>query len=415
MVAKISIGSSLFGALSYNQNKVDKEQGKVLAANKIMQPLDGHFDLHSCMNCFSQQLPSDCKTEKPVIHISLNPHPDDVLTDEELTTIGEEYMKRLGYGNQPYMIFKHEDISRRHIHIVSLRVDSCGKKINDKFEHIRSKEITRALEKEYGLFPAERKQQKEEWHTTPIDYRQGNLKHQLSNTLKPLVRMYRFQSLNEYRALLSFYRVGVEEVKGEVNQRSYNGLIYSVLNEQGEKIGTPFKASLLDKSLGYKGIQEHITESTNEIKEKLLKERIRSLVTTTWQSTHSETKFIAQLKKNGIDVLFRRNKTGRIYGVTFIDHQSHVALNGSRLGKNYSANVFNDLFRDIQSHDNQQSIPQQMSLSKSSREYSTVDSEEGSLGSILSLLTPDTQSSDNDYTVPHWKKKRKKRRPGQQF
>ena len=415
MVAKISIGSSLFGALSYNQNKVDKEQGKVLAANKIMQPLDGHFDLHSCMNCFSQQLPSDCKTEKPVIHISLNPHPDDILTDEQLTAIGEEYMKSLGYGNQPYMIFKHDDISRAHIHIVSLRVDSSGRKINDKFEHIRSKEITRALEKEYGLLPAERKLQGKEWCINPVDYRQGNLKHQLSNTLKPLVSTYRFQSLNEYRALLSLYHVGVEEVKGEVNQRSYNGLIYSALNEQGDKIGTPFKASLLGKSVGYKSIQEHMIESASEIKEKRSKGRIRSLVMAARQSTHSETEFVGQLRKGGIDVLFRRNETERIYGVTFIDHQNHVVLNGSRLGKDYSANIFNDLFRDIQLHERQQPVSQQMLSFESSREYSTVNNEEGSLGSILSLLTPDTQTSDNDYIVPHWQKRRKKRRPGQQL
>ncbi len=33
-----------------------------------------------------------------------------------------------------------------------------------------------------------------------------------------------------------------------------------------------------------------------------------------------------------------------IYGVTFIDHENRTVLNGSRLGKDFSANVFNDLF-----------------------------------------------------------------------
>ena len=146
MVAKISVGSSLFGALSYNQNKVDEEQGKVLLSNRMFESEDGNFSIRRCMECFDMHLPADLKTEKPIIHISLNPHPDDVLSDSQLADIAKEYMDKLGYGNQPYMVYKHEDIARHHIHIVSIRVDDTGKKINDKFEHIRSKQITRELE-----------------------------------------------------------------------------------------------------------------------------------------------------------------------------------------------------------------------------------------------------------------------------
>lgn len=129
MVAKISTGQSLYGALAYNQEKVDEGHAKILAANLVLQPEDGQFSIGDCMKDFQRWMPSHYRTEKPVIHISLNPHPDDVLTDEQLTAIGEEYMQKLGYGNQPYLIFKHEDIDRRHIHIVSLRVDSTGKRL----------------------------------------------------------------------------------------------------------------------------------------------------------------------------------------------------------------------------------------------------------------------------------------------
>ena len=61
------------------------------------------------------------------------------------------------------------------------------------------------------------------------------------------------------------------------------------------------------------------------------------------QTARSRKELERQLKKQGIDVVFRQNDNGRIYGVTFIDHDSRVVLNGSRLGKEYSANVFNDL------------------------------------------------------------------------
>ena len=51
-----------------------------------------------------------------------------------------------------------------------------------------------------------------------------------------------------------------------------------------------------------------------------------------------------QLLKNGISVLFRKNDSGRIYGVTFIDHKQKFVFNGSRLGKDFSANVFQEKF-----------------------------------------------------------------------
>lgn len=104
MVAKISTGQSLYGALAYNQEKVDEGHAKILAANLVLQPEDGQFSIGDCMKDFQRWMPSHYRTEKPVIHISLNPHPDDVLTDEQLTAIGEEYMQKLGYGNQPYLI-----------------------------------------------------------------------------------------------------------------------------------------------------------------------------------------------------------------------------------------------------------------------------------------------------------------------
>ncbi len=59
------------------------------------------------------------------------------------------------------------------------------------------------------------------------------------------------------------------------------------------------------------------------------------------------------MKEKGIGVIFRQNETGRIYGVTFIDHKSQTVLNGSRLGKEFSANMFNERFGE-NNHSNKQ-------------------------------------------------------------
>ena len=145
----------MFGALAYNQNKVDNEDAKVLFSNRMLLNEDGNFSIGECMHSFEMQMPVQLSTKKPIVHISINPHPEDVLSDQQLADIAQEYMQKLGYGNQPYLVYKHEDIDRHHIHIVGLRVDENGKPLNDKFEHRRSKQITRELEKKYDLHPAE--------------------------------------------------------------------------------------------------------------------------------------------------------------------------------------------------------------------------------------------------------------------
>ena len=332
----------MFGALAYNQNKVDSGEAKVLFSNRMLLGEDGNFSIGECMRSFEMQMPVQLSTKKPILHISINPHPEDVLTDQQLSDIAREYMRKLGYGDQPYLVYKHEDIDRHHIHIVGLRVDESGRPLNDKFEHRRSKQITRELEKKYGLHPAERKERAERPELKKVDYTAGDVKHQIGNTVKAACYGYRFQSFGEYKALLATYNICAEEVKGEINGKPYQGIVYSATNDKGEKVSNPVKASRIGKSVGYEAVQRRMEKSGEVIKDKKLKERTRKIVADAVRNTHSRKELERELKKQGIEVVFRQNDSGRIYGVTFIDHDSRVVLNGSRLGKEYSANVFNE-------------------------------------------------------------------------
>ena len=160
MVAKISVGSSLYGAIAYNGEKINEAQGRLLTTNRIYNDGSGTVDIGKAMEGFLTFLPPQMKIEKPVVHISLNPHPEDVLTDIELQNIAREYLEKLGFGNQPYLVFKHEDIDRHHLHIVTVNVDENGKRLNRDFLYRRSDRIRRELEQKYGLHPAERKNQR---------------------------------------------------------------------------------------------------------------------------------------------------------------------------------------------------------------------------------------------------------------
>lgn len=346
MVAKISVGKSLYGALAYNGEKINEAKGRLLTTNRIYNDGTGTVDIRKAMEGFLACMPEHTRVEKPVLHISLNPHPDDVLTDGQLAEIGREYMQRLGYGNQPYLVFKHEDIGRHHIHIVSLRVDSEGRKVSDKFEYRRSKEITELLEQKYGLHPAEGRKKGEEWQLKPVDVAKGDIKRQIACTLKPLLELYSFRTMGELRALLSLYNIGVEEVKGEIGGRTYHGILYTALDGNGETAATPIKSSRLGKTAGAQQLDRKMRESAARIKSDPCRERLRPLVAEALRRSVDERDFRSRLAKEQIDLVLRRNGTGRIYGVTFIDHRSRTVLNGSRLGKEFSANTLDRCFQE---------------------------------------------------------------------
>lgn len=418
MVAKINIGSNLYGALAYNQEKVDEGLGKVLGANLVFEPADGRFNVSECMEDFMQFVPAHFRTEKPVFHVSINPHPDDCLTDDQLTDIGREYMEKLGYGNQPYLIFKHEDIGREHIHIVSLRVNSEGKKIDGYKEHERSKEITEHLERKYNLHPAEGQKRTEQWELSPVDISKGDLKKQIASVIKPLASMYHFQSMGEYKAVLSLYNIHVEELKGEAKGKPYRGLQYSAMDDNGEKAGNLLKSSIFGKTVGYDGLEKRMEKSAERIKTKNLKAHTLKFVSEAKGNSLNESEFRAKLRQQGIDVLFRRNDDGRIYGATFIDHTTRTVLNGSRLGKEFSANVFNDLYGGKQEQTQEPIKDTRLSdiynVQPATQQENNHTSDDSVTGGIFSILAPEPGNHPKE-EIPLPRRKKKKRRYGRQM
>ena len=344
MIAKITVGTSLYGALAYNGLKVNEGEGRLLAVNRIFDNGSGQVDVARAEQDFKRFMPEQVRTRNKVIHISLNPHPDDLLTDMELEQLAREYLDRLGYGDQPYLVFKHEDISRHHLHIVSVNVDENGRRLNRDFIHRRSKRITSELEKKYGLHPADRRQHRTDNPLRRVDVSQGDVKRQVSNVAKAVMAGYKFRTMGEYRALLSLYNVTVEEAHGMVNGREYHGLVYSATDDAGNKTGNPFKASRIGKSVGYEAVQCRFEFSKEQIRDKRLAEMTRKTVVAALARTYRREEFVTLLRDKGVDVVFRHTEEGRIYGATFIDHRTGCVLNGSRLGREFSANALQEHF-----------------------------------------------------------------------
>lgn len=421
MIAKITGGKSIYGVLKYNGLKAEDGKAEILLQNNMLESPDNRFDLGLCMRSFVPYLFANRRTEKPVIHISLNPDPKDRVTDRELLEMAQRYMEEMGYGNQPYIVFKHTDIDRQHLHVVSVRVDESGKKIKSDFENRRSMEICRRLEQEYGLHVAGKEERTDTPELKKLNYPRGDVKRQVGNIVKYLFENYRFQSFGEFRTLLELFNVTVEEVKGAVYGRPYHGLLYVATDDNGKRTGTPLKSSLFGKSVGREALEARFKESAQLIREERIRERLYLVLKQVMPQARNREDFTEQLKAKGIGVVFRENESGRIYGVTFIDHGKRTVLNGSRLGKEFSANVFQEKFTENQQigsvnliHENQDWNYRQ-AYNGNSQAKPFEKRQEHETGALCGLLKfPSNPVPDN--AEPLWieeqRRKRKKKKRG---
>lgn len=428
MIAKIGRGSNLYGALAYNQLKVEKENGQILFTNRMIETPNGLYSVTQLARSFEPYLIANRNTEKSTLHISLNPDPKDNVSDEKFKLMAQKYMQEMGYGEQPFVVFKHTDIDRTHIHIVSVCVNEEGKKISDKFEKRRSMNVCRELENKYGLISATEKGHRQNdkiFH--PVNYQTGDVKSQIASVVRHLPKYYQFQTLGEYNALLSFFNITTEKVETELKGKIRQGLLYIPLNEKGERSGHPFKASLFGKNAGLSALELHFEESKESLKSHSAKLTIKDAVTIALQSTNDEKNFKKQLAEQGINVMVRRNDTGRIYGITFIDHNSKTVWNGSRLGKEFSANTFNDYWNHNIKPDIKKPVELQSKISKPNDTdlpaeqphhlfdfLNTSEKHEDVLIETLSGLLPEAQGEDyEEQDFANKIKKKRKRKRGQ--
>ena len=321
---------SLYGALEYNKLKLDNGEAKAIFANNIIVPRNelDRLKLPYLQRCFQPYLDQNR------------------LDEQQLRIMAQEYMEQLGYGEQPYVVYLHKDIDREHLHIVSLRVKLDGTAISSSNERRRSKAITEELERKYGLHPAEESLRKNDIDNLKvIDYKRGDLKQQTASIVRTILEKYQFASVRELNTLFVPFNLSVTELTGETNGKHYEGIVYSVLNETGERIGRPIRSSDIGKDVGYKALKRKEAQGQKTIREDTaLMNRLRQIIRSAVSPGITRESFEKALHTQNMDVIFRQNEQGRITGATFIDHTAGIVFNGSRLGKEYSANKFQELF-----------------------------------------------------------------------
>ena len=142
----------------------------------------------------------------------------------------------------------------------------------------------------------------------------------------------------ELNAVLKLYNVVADRGSEKSSIYQNNGLVYRVLDSNGEKIGVPIKASLIYSKPTLKNIEARF--ESNERERQRYKQRVMNAIdfAVLKKPNQSLTDLIKAVQKENIHVVLRQNDDGIIYGITYIDHHTKCVFNGSHLGKRYSAN-----------------------------------------------------------------------------
>jgi len=422
MVAKITIPKSIEAVLNYNEKKVQKGAAECLyAANYLSEVKNMNF--YQKLNGFVMLNNLNSRATTKTIHISLNFDPSEKLSNDKLIEVANVYMEKIGFGQQPFLVYKHEDAGHPHIHIVSTAIKGDGSRINThNIGRNQSEKARKEIEQQYVLIKAEQQQKLMKPGIKPVDaqkamYGKSETKCSISNVVGAVFSQYKFTSLPEFNAALKQFNVVADRGKEEGRIYKNRGLVYRILDNDGNKVGVPIKAS----SIGCKPILDNLEKkfTTNEVSKEPLKQRTKNTIDECLQlSSGSIKNLVTILKQKNIYTVLRQNAEGRLYGITFVDNQNKVVFNGSDLGKGYSAVALQTRL----AKGNENSLAQNETKGSSSsgtiikeiyfnKQQDKTISTNAKNENLLDVLLSTKEQYENTPTSLLKKKKKKKKRP----
>lgn len=343
MVAKVISGKNIRGLLNYNENKVGEGVAHCIAASGFGCDPQG-LTFSDKLNRFRNVTALNQKVRTNAIHISLNFDVTEKLTNEQLSTIASDYMTQIGFGEQPYLVYRHTDAAHPHVHIITTNVRTDGKRIDiHNIGRNESEKARKEIEIGYGLVRAESRKKKRELEPAQVEravYGKSETKRSISNVVRVVTRSYKYTSLPELNAILRQFNVVADRGAEGTQMHNKKGLLYSLLDENGNRTGVPIKASsIYDKPI-LVNLEKRF--KLNEALRKPFRAGLKTTIDQVLKKPLSKDAFVKALASRGVFVLFRENEEGRIYGITFVDNRNNVVFNGSDLGKAYGAKAILD-------------------------------------------------------------------------
>jgi hypothetical protein len=343
MVAKITTPHSILRVLNYNEKKVQRGAAECIYAGNFLLEANG-LNFYNKLDTFKHRTELNQRATTKMLHISLNFHPAEKISQEKLISIASLYIQKIGFATQPFLVYQHHDAGHPHIHIITTSILENGKRINTyNIGKNQSEMAWKEIEKQFNLIKASGRKLDNESDLKPLEpqkiqYGFTETKRSITNVLDEVINHYKYTSLPELNAVLKLYNLIAD--RGREGGRIYKnrGLVYRILDNENKKIGVPIKASSIYSKPTLNFLEEKFIE--NKKAREPFKQKLKTAIDWTLSKKPSTiSQFIKDLQREKINVSLRRNGSGFLYGITFIDHRTKSVFNGSDLGKSYSASA----------------------------------------------------------------------------
>lgn len=282
MIVKILSSASNFAGIHYNERKNDAGKSELLCAENFGSlALNSNPSKADYVNYLKSFCNRNTRVKKVQFHAIVSAKGKDYSLDK-LKNIGVQFLQAMGYGNNPYLLYHHSDTDHRHIHLISTRVDRSGKKVDDRFEKLRSQKVMHEILMRDPHYEADQC---------------------LDQAMK-----YQFSTLAQFKLLLELKGFKAVEAGDKVSMVKY---------------GTVLRA--LDPGPIEQRMHAHTFPKARATQlQALFKKYAVGDIDTQWADYMK--------KKFGLDILFHRKPGYETpYGYTVVDHATKSVFKGSQI------------------------------------------------------------------------------------
>ncbi|MBV7530441.1 relaxase/mobilization nuclease domain-containing protein [Chitinophaga sp. sic0106] len=413
MVARVNASRSLRNALHYNENKV-RQSTAVLIHSRNFAKDTQQLGITDKLGTLQNLAARNERTKVNSVHISLNFDPSEKLDDVTFQRIADSYLQKIGFGDQPYLVYKHEDASHPHIHIVTTNIKRNGKRIAlHNIGKNQSEKARKQIEKDFNLVRADSKQRQQAYEVKPVNAEKllygknaaSGTKRAIANVLDTVLPKYKYTSLPELNAVLRQYNIVADQGSKESRIYKSGGLVYRVLDANGQKVGVPIPASHIYNKPTLKNLEKNFLK--NQVQRRPHMQRVRNavdyIIATKGRITLTELQ--NYLQKERISLVVRQNADGIVYGLTYVDHKTQSVFNGSDLGKPYSSNQMQQRIRQIPVMRPETPLIKQHTSNSQKNEQTQAGAVKGAVESVFDIEKESSPQAEFDER----KKKKRKR------
>ena len=354
-------------SITYNELKVVHKQAQCIVAENFLKDLH-HLTIDDKHDRFLRlsQLNERVRTS---LHITLNFDPTDELSNEQVQKISRSYMKEIGFERQPYLVYRHYDAGHPHCHIVTSHIQADGDPMDlYNLGRNQSEKARLRLEEEYNLVTAEQKlrlrqQQKLEINgVQKITYGLRSTARAVSEVLEHVTQKYKYTDLEELNTVLRLYNVEAYRGREDSQLYQHRGLLYRILDENGNYIGVPLKASFFDCKPTLDNLEEKMKLNQTlklEHKQRLeLNVRIALLDRPVLLLRPCETlkECTQKLQRDHIRMVLRQDKEGNCHQAVYIDLTNKCVYNSKDLDEHCSLKAVQKLIERDRAYRQQQTL-----------------------------------------------------------